>query len=118
MHCYAHDLNRALVNAACDTRMLEIRNFFGIVELLFTFVEGSAARHAYFVNIQKEFSPDEPALHLKGLVTHAGTVERVRCRDSQQKECSVLRSRPLSTSASQQRMDQFVAQQLAFCRQC
>jgi len=39
-HCFAvHNLNRALVNAACDTTVPDVRNFFGVVELVFTFVE-------------------------------------------------------------------------------
>ena len=29
VHCHAHNLNRALVNAACDTANLEVRIFFG-----------------------------------------------------------------------------------------
>ena len=66
-HCFAHNLNRALVNAACDMKIPDVRNFFGIVELVFTFVEGSAARHAYFLRSQRDLRPDEPALHLKGL---------------------------------------------------
>ena len=48
-HCYAHNLNRALDNASCDTSRSNVRNFFGTVELIFTFIEGSAARHAYFL---------------------------------------------------------------------
>ena len=52
-HCFAHNLNRVLVNAVCDTMLSDVRNFFGIVELLFTFVEGSPARHAYFVGVQR-----------------------------------------------------------------
>jgi len=66
-HCFAHNLNRALVNAACDMMIPYVRNFFGIVELVFTFVEGSAARHAYFLQAQRDLRPNEPALHLKGL---------------------------------------------------
>jgi len=53
-HCFAHNLNRALVNAACDMMTHDVRNFFGIVELVFTFVEGSAARHAYFLSARFE----------------------------------------------------------------
>ena len=47
--------------------MPDVRNFFGTVELLFAFVEGSAARHAYFIGVQRESNPDDPALYLKGL---------------------------------------------------
>lgn len=67
VHCYAHSLNRALVNAACDTTNGDVRNFFGLVELIFTFVEGSAARHAYFVEQQMKIEPCAVPLHLKGL---------------------------------------------------
>ena len=66
-HCFAHNLNRALVNAACDMMTPDVRNFFGIVELVFTFVEGSAARQAYFLQAQRDLRPNDPALHLKGL---------------------------------------------------
>lgn len=66
-HCYAHNLNRALVNAACDTTQADVRNFFGIVELIYTFVEGSATRHAYFLSQQQSYFPDQAALHLVGL---------------------------------------------------
>ena len=57
-HCFAHNLNRALVNAACDTSTADARNFFGIVELVYTFVEGSAAQHAYFIKTQREYNND------------------------------------------------------------
>jgi len=40
-HCFAHNLNSALVNAASDTMIANVQNFFGIIELAFTFVEGS-----------------------------------------------------------------------------
>ena len=46
---------------------LEVRNFFGLVELIFTFVQGSPARHAYFLEQQKILCPNSDALHLKGL---------------------------------------------------
>ena len=42
-------------------------NAFGTVELIFTFIEGSAARHAYFLSQQRESDPNEVALHLAGL---------------------------------------------------
>ena len=43
----------------------DARNLFGNVELIFTFVERSAARHAYFID--KQFNPDQVPLHLIGL---------------------------------------------------
>ena len=42
-------------------------NFFGTVELIFTFVKGSAEHHAYFIDKQKEFNPDQVPLHLLDL---------------------------------------------------
>ena len=66
-HCFAHNLNRALVNAACDATNTEVRNIFGTVELVFTFVEGSSARHTHFINLQKKIDPNSVPLHLMGL---------------------------------------------------
>ena len=37
------------------------------MELIFTFVQGSPARHAYFLEQQKILCPNSDALHLKGL---------------------------------------------------
>ena len=66
-HCYIHNLNRALVNALFNTSHSDMRNFFGTIELIFTFIEGSAARHAYFLSQQRENDPNEVALRLAGL---------------------------------------------------
>ena len=52
MHCFVHNLNRALVNASSDMGNPDARNFFGTVELILTFVEGTAAHHAYFIDKQ------------------------------------------------------------------
>jgi len=51
-HCYCHNLNRALINTVCNKENRYARNFFGIVELLYAFVEGSAIRHGYFIKRQ------------------------------------------------------------------
>lgn len=68
-HCFAHCLNRALVNAICSREHAAARNFFGIVELAYTFVEGSAARHHQFITAQERLlvGTNDSALHLKGL---------------------------------------------------
>jgi Domain of unknown function (DUF4371)/hAT family C-terminal dimerisation region len=70
-HCFAHCLNRALVNAVCSREHAGARNFFGIVELVFTFTEGSAMRHQYYIDVQERLlslsGNKGPALHLKGL---------------------------------------------------
>jgi hypothetical protein len=65
-HCFAHNLNRALVNAACDTSTADARNCVGVVELVF--VEGSAARYASFIKTHREYNNDEVPLHLVGLM--------------------------------------------------
>ena len=68
-HCFAHCLNRALVNAVCSKEHAVARNFFGIVELIYTFIEGSAARHNFFISVQERLNSGttKPALHMKGL---------------------------------------------------
>ena len=38
-NCYAHNLNRAIVNASCNKSCSDMRNIFGTVELIFTFIE-------------------------------------------------------------------------------
>ena len=66
--CYAHCLNRALVNAVSSREHTAARNFFGVVELVYSFVEGSAARHHHFISVQQRLlgNNDRP-FHLKGL---------------------------------------------------
>jgi len=69
----------------------DVRNFFGIVELLFTFVEGSPARHAYFVGVQRQSNPDDPALHLKDSAKRGGTVVPARFVVWRRREYIMLR---------------------------
>lgn len=67
--CYAHCLNRSLVNAISSKEHAAARDFFGIVELVYTFIEGSAARHHHFITVQEHLllgTSDQP-LHMKGL---------------------------------------------------
>jgi len=66
--CFAHCLNRALVNAISSREHSAARNFFGVVELVYNFIEGSAARHHYFISAQQRMlgNNDRP-FHLKGL---------------------------------------------------
>ena len=66
--CFAHCLNRALVNAVSSREHAAAGNFFGIVKLVYTFVEGSAIRHHHFITVQQRLigTSDRP-LHLKGL---------------------------------------------------
>ena len=73
-YCYAHNLNRSLVNAVSAVERrgepTEARDCFAIVDLVYTFVEGSPARHALFLEAQEKFAKSEKRsklLHLKGL---------------------------------------------------
>jgi hypothetical protein len=59
VHCYAHCLNLALVDAVCEkpncTYGLKnsrcIFNFFGTIQFIYSFIEGSPTRHAILENI-------------------------------------------------------------------
>jgi hypothetical protein len=64
-HCFCHSVNRAVINTVCNKNNRYARNFFGTIELLYAFVEGSALRHAYFV--ERQFENAGTRLHLKGL---------------------------------------------------
>ena len=64
-HCFCHSANRTIINAVCSKENRQGINFFGTVELLYAFVEGSALRHAYF--IERQFQIAGSKLHLKGL---------------------------------------------------
>ena len=68
IHCHAHQLNLALQSACCAVR--DIRNALGTVSSLYTFLEGSAKRHAKLTEIQQASatgSGNHPALTLKRL---------------------------------------------------
>ncbi len=54
VHCYAHCLNLVLVDACTsDMQDSKISNFFGTIQCLFAFIEGSGVRHATFESIGK-----------------------------------------------------------------
>uniref|UniRef100_A0ABD2WHF9 DUF4371 domain-containing protein n=1 Tax=Trichogramma kaykai TaxID=54128 RepID=A0ABD2WHF9_9HYME len=54
VHCHAHCLNLSLV-AACSNRLEnpKILDFFGVIQLIYNFIEGSPKRHAVFEDIVK-----------------------------------------------------------------
>lgn len=55
VHCYAHCLNLALVSACTNHKENPVVfDFFGIVQLIFNFIEGSPKRHAVFEDIVKQ----------------------------------------------------------------
>ena len=51
MHCHAHILNLVLVES-CSNNTIAC-NFFGDVQSLYVFIEGSTKRHSIFVDMQK-----------------------------------------------------------------
>jgi len=52
--CYCHDLNRVIVNAVNSSGNSIARDFFGVMELLITFIEASAGRFEHFLSLQKD----------------------------------------------------------------
>jgi len=55
VHCYAHCLNLVLVDACIlDKGNILIFDFFGIVQFIYTFIEGSCSRHTTFEKISNE----------------------------------------------------------------
>lgn len=51
VHCYAHVLNLCLVDVS--SAVIAVRNMFGVLNKLHTFIEASSKRHSVFENIQK-----------------------------------------------------------------
>jgi hypothetical protein len=52
VHCYAHRVNLVLVDTC--TRIVDVSDFFGLLEATYAFVSVSTIRHERFVSIQKE----------------------------------------------------------------
>jgi len=53
-HCYAHSLNRVLVNSVNHQQIVEARNFFSAFEHMIVFIGRSGPRQAYFLKVQDE----------------------------------------------------------------
>ena len=51
VYCYCHRLNLVVIDTC--SRNITTRNFFGLVETLYTFIEGSIKRHRLFQEVQK-----------------------------------------------------------------
>ncbi|XP_014221780.1 zinc finger MYM-type protein 1-like [Trichogramma pretiosum] len=54
VHCHVHCLNLSLV-AACSNRLEnpKILDFFGVIQLIYNFIEGNPKRHAVFEDVVK-----------------------------------------------------------------
>jgi len=72
VHCYGHCLNLILVDSLGKKNHV-IFNFFGIIQMLYSFVEGSPIRHAILERVSKEMN-----IKLKSLKTLSTT--RWACR--------------------------------------
>lgn len=54
VHCYGHCLNLSLVSACSNYKENpKIFDFFGVIQLVYNYIEGSPKRHAVFENIMK-----------------------------------------------------------------
>lgn len=62
-HCRSHSCNLVIVKSVQCSRFG--RNFFGVLEQLFTVIEGSAKRHSWFIDYQS--AAGLRPKHLKGL---------------------------------------------------
>ena len=52
VHCYGHCLNLSLVSACTDDEENpKICDFFGIIQLIYNFIEDSSKRHSVFEEI-------------------------------------------------------------------
>lgn len=56
VHCFAHRLNLVIVDTCSKNRF--VRNFFGVVESLYVFIEGSTKRHAKFKAVRDQILLD------------------------------------------------------------
>ena len=65
VHCYSHALNLVIVNTCSTNRVA--RNFFGVLESLYVFIQASSKRHDVFEQYQKKLYPDQPIVTIKRL---------------------------------------------------
>ena len=87
VHCYAHRLNLVVVDTCSHN--VTARNFFGVAQKLYDFIEHSTKRHGLFKEIQKdEQSKDDndETVHHTGTLTSLSTTRW--CSRSQ--NCTVL----------------------------
>ena len=64
-HCYAHRMNLVLVH--CISDMVEVKEFFDIVQLLYDFISNSHTRHELFLAAQKKL--DQQIMELERTAT-------------------------------------------------
>jgi len=53
VHCYTHCLNLMLVDSIGPINKIAF-NFFGIIQLIYSFIEGSCIRHAVLENVSRD----------------------------------------------------------------
>lgn len=71
MHCFAHRLNPVVIDVYCKN--VPCRNFFGFVEQLYCFMEGSTKRHSLFFDVQKEMEDTQGSTRPMTLKVSSGT---------------------------------------------
>ncbi|XP_065895648.1 zinc finger MYM-type protein 1-like [Dysidea avara] len=73
-HCYAHCVNLVLVEATSSNQCC--RNFFGVIQNLYTFIEASPHRHSTLVAFMKELSSKPHVKTLKKLSDTSDYLQR------------------------------------------
>jgi hypothetical protein len=56
VHCFCHRMNLVVVDTC--SKNVTTRNFFGVVEKLYAFIEGSTKRHGLFKDVQKRMTEE------------------------------------------------------------
>jgi hypothetical protein len=69
VHCFCHRLNLVVVDSC--TKNVITRNFFGVVEKLYSFIEGSCQRHGIFRGVSQKLQED------KRLSENPGTLKQL-----------------------------------------
>lgn len=64
VHCYAHRLNLVVVDTC--TKNVDARNFFGILQKLYVFIENSTKRHGLFQDIKRDEMLSDEGVAQKG----------------------------------------------------
>ncbi|KAL7395267.1 hypothetical protein ABVT39_013459, partial [Epinephelus coioides] len=71
VHCFAYRLNLVVIDVCCKN--VPCRNFFGVVEPFYCFMEGSTKRHSLFFHVQKEMEDTQHSRRPMTLKALSGT---------------------------------------------
>lgn len=101
IHCFAHSLNRAVVNSMNHKSIPEARNFFALLELLVVFIK-SGNRIKFFLRAQSKLLEERKALEKD---ENRPSAEKIDCLEAESStsiadtEASPSPSRDLSSSS-------------------